>query len=198
MKDLYFAPRKIVLLGQHINRTNYSGAASATGLQRSVRLCFPAGGRSLGTFRRPGWEPPPLGAHPRIPHRGPRRRFLPDSLYFSGNKARGRPPPPTTSGYQWANLPSKALPPTTVTTVPAPSSQLQLALLLLRQLPLPLPSPPTAPSSPSPHNSPSHPLPTAPSPHSFALFLSPLPAAPNTHLTMPTLSSLDRPTGHSS
>lgn len=119
---------------------------------------LPAAGAS-GTFRRPGWEPPPLGAHPWIPHRGPRRRFLLDSLYFSVNKAAGRPPPPTSSGYQWANLP-QVLPPTTVTTVPASSFQLQLALLLFCQLPLPLPSPTTAPSSPSPPQ-----LSLAPPPH---------------------------------
>lgn len=72
LKDLYFAPRRTVLLGQHINNTNYSSSASSIGLQRSVRLCFPASSWSLrsillarlgasfswGSLHDPTWQAP--------------------------------------------------------------------------------------------------------------------------------------------
>lgn len=175
MKDLYFAPRKNVLLGQHINKTNYSSTASSTSLQRSIRLCFPASTWSLRSIPLTRLGAPCPRASSLIPPQAPGGAVLLawDSFYYSRNIVGDRPSPQT--AYPWVNFLSQQLPHATVTTARA-SSQPQLPLLL--------PSPHNCPSSPSPPTiAPSLPdncsffppttLPSTPSP------LPLLPEAPN-------------------
>lgn len=75
LKDLYFAPRRNVLLGQHINKTNYRRPLPPLVSREASGCASLPPARASGVFGWQGCQHPPMGS-PHVPHGRPQEELF--------------------------------------------------------------------------------------------------------------------------